>query len=265
MRPTRFPKRRLTKNKWQLLGDSDSYTKAVSLNRFPQLTLRQIYKKAVNEMMNLVGRKFNKLTVLERAGSANGRSIWKCQCECGIITYVTKSNLGKTKSCGCICAEARKSNLRHGETKTRLYDIWRSMKSRCFYKNNKSYARYGGRGISVCEEWMTYEPFRDWALSHGYNPDAPYGKTTLDRIDVNGDYSPENCRLVDMKTQANNKRNNVYIKINGETKTMKEWAEIYGVSYKTVINRHWRGVSTEKLFYKGDMRLKGDRDVIALG
>lgn len=121
----------------------------------------------------------------------------------------------------------------HGESKTRLYRLWCHIKWRCLNKNCKQYPDYGGRGIKICDGWLnSYESFRDWALANGYSDEL-----TIDRIDVNGNYTPSNCRWVDNKTQARNKRRTIYVRVNGESKTLSELAEQLGVSYYTLHKR----------------------------
>lgn len=120
----------------------------------------------------------------------------------------------------------------------RLRRVWHGMKSRCNNPENKSYKNYGGRGIRVCEEWeKDFNSFKSFALSHGYNPDAPPGKTTIERIDVNKNYEPQNCTFVDRKAQGRNKRNNHCITYKGETKTISEFAEIYNLKQDTLYSR----------------------------
>lgn len=112
------------------------------------------------------------------------------------------------------------------------------MRNRCHFENDVNYENYGKRGIAVCAEWRdSFEAFRDWAMENGYNPNAPRGECTIDRIDMNGDYEPSNCRWVDIATQANNRRNNRYVTIDGITKTVTEWCRITGVKSSTV---YWR-------------------------
>lgn len=135
-------------------------------------------------------------------------------------------------------------------THRRLYAVWYGMKSRCTNKNHERYESYGGRGISVCGDWLNFEVFADWALNHGYNANAKYGECTLDRIDVNGNYEPSNCRFVSLKTQQRNRRNNVLYSFNGEEKTLSEWSEITGISYHALLKRLYLGWSIEDALTK---------------
>lgn len=172
------------------------------------------------KFQNLKGQRFGKLLVLERAESriepsGRKRTMWKCICDCGNTTVVQASSLKSNATCSCGCAKTERNKnyfTKHGFSKEKLYKLWIDIKKRCYNPNYKQFKDYGGRGIKVCDEWVNdYLPFRDWALNNGYNPNAKFGDCTIDRINVNGDYSPENCRFVSMKIQNQNKRRNLIV------------------------------------------------------
>lgn len=166
-------------------------------------------------LVNLTGKKFGRLVVLKRAGStAKKKATWFCRCDCGNEIIAIGSNLssGNTTSCGCFDREINSIvHSTHGGNRPgkreRLYSVWLNMKARCTIPARADYKHYGGRGISVCEEWAhDYARFREWAFANGYDPEAPPYVCTIDRIDVNGNYCPDNCRWVDMETQRHNRR-----------------------------------------------------------
>lgn len=159
---------------------------------------------------DLTGQRFGRLFVIEREGSDNQKRVtWRCRCACGRETVVASSYLlsGNTKSCGCLRNEVLiKCSTKHGKRHTRLYDVWRNMKGRCYNPKNRKYDRYGGRGITICDEWKNdFQTFYEWAMANGYDENALFGECTLDRIDNQKGYSPDNCRWVGIKTQNNNR------------------------------------------------------------
>lgn len=191
---------------------------------------------------DLTGEKFGRLTVIGLDESKQTRkTYWICQCECGGIKSARSDSLlcGAIKSCGCMKREQDKVNLgrtTHGQEGTRLYRIWQGAKRRCNDKNSACYDRYGGRGITVCEEWNnSFVPFYEWAINNGYTEEL-----TLDRIDNNGNYEPSNCRWATMQEQSNNRRSNIKITIGNATKTLMQWCEIFEVDYQTVKARYHR-------------------------
>lgn len=188
-------------------------------------------------MKNLLGKRFGMLVVVEKSDKRrNGSLCWTCKCDCGNVVTVCGAELrnGDTRSCGCLHSNIVSDTMRtHGGRRDRLYGVWAGMWTRTTNKNATNYGYYGGRGITVCDEWKNYASFREWSLNNGYNPNAPSGKCTLDRIDSSGGYCPENCRWADMSVQNSNQRSNKQIEYNGETHNMKQWADILGINYST--------------------------------
>lgn len=200
------------------------------------------------EHKDLKGMKFNRLYTLEFSHMNGRRTIWTCKCDCGNIVKVESSHLqsGHTKSCGCLLREnAHHINFKTGLSTTKLYYAYRNMRNRCYYKKGNMFHCYGERGITVCEEWLNkdngFEIFSKWAFENGYNENL-----TLDRKDNDKAYSPDNCRWVDMFVQANNKRNNRYVKINGEIGTVGNMARKYDVDYWNLL--HYSKGNTNRMY-----------------
>lgn len=197
----------------------------------------------MSKLIDIVGEKYNMLTVVERLPNDNsGSTVWLCKCDCGNYTKVRGKNLknGAVKSCGCLKQISHTKT--HGKSKTRIYNTWASMKSRCLNPNDNSYFRYGGRGICVCEEWInSFESFYDWSMENGYTDSM-----TIERKDNDGNYCPENCRWATQKEQCRNRRTNAVFEYMGEKHILTEWCEILNLEYKFVHNRIRHGWSFER-------------------
>lgn len=198
---------------------------------------------------DLTGKTFGRLTVIERAGSHNGRALWLCSCQCGrtVIKVGKRLLSGQCKSCGCGEYENRVKNVTsHRLSNTRLYTIWQGIKQRCYYSKHKSYKNYGGRGITVCDEWKNdFKAFYDWAIANGYRDDL-----SIDRIDVNGNYEPNNCRWATYFEQSRNLSTNVNVTLNGETKILTDWLKILNIPYHKVHYLLQKGLSIEAALKK---------------
>ncbi len=186
--------------------------------------------------LDLLNQRFGRLVVVAPSKSKNNETMWECKCDCGNIKIVSTSNLkaGRIKSCGCFKSDKLiKRNTTHSQRHTFLYEVWKSLRQRCNNPKHASYYNYGGRGITICEEWnKSFQSFYDWAYANGYSLEHQKDevkKLTIDRIDVNGNYEPNNCRWVDRKTQARNTRITKFITFKGQTKPIVEWCEIYGI------------------------------------
>ena len=189
--------------------------------------------------IDMVGQRFGKLIVVSRAeNDKKGQARWLCQCDCGGSTITTRYNLitGQTKSCGCILRSPRTT-----ESDSRLSGVHSNMKARCSNPNNTHYKYYGGRGITVCEEWQHVDKFREWAYNNGYKPGL-----TIDRIDVNGNYEPSNCRWVTMQEQSYNRTDSHLITYKGETKCLAEWENQLGIDHRTILARLNNGWTVEQ-------------------
>lgn len=213
-------------------------------------------------MENFIGKRFGRLVVEEEAvprirpnGSKEYRYL--CRCDCGNTVNISRVGLQHgTKSCGCLVKDVlavtreRTDHSKHGKRHTRIYNVWLTMKQKCFNPNNREFKRYGGRGIVVCAEWRDdFQAFYDWAMANGYKEEIqPNGKNkwTIDRIDVNGNYEPSNCRWVEMLIQSNNKRDNHLIAYDGETLTLAQTSKKYGIPRKVLSDRLHSGWDIEE-------------------
>ena len=188
----------------------------------------------MSKKYELLGQRFGNLTVVEKCESnAHGEIKWKCICDCGNEHFATSHRLitGETQRCTeCKIELIRKANTTHGCNPAELYWKYQNMLTRCYNKKYTLFHRYGGRGIKVCDEWRhSFVAFRDWALSHGYKTGL-----TLDRIDNDGDYSPNNCRWATVTEQANNRSTNRIVTVNGETDTLANWARRANAKYSYI-------------------------------
>lgn len=183
------------------------------------------------------GQRFGRLTALYRLNNYHKNGVyWLCVCDCGNLSEVLSTNLYRnhTTSCGCLQKDTiSKIAKKHGKTGTKLYSTWKRIKRFCYNINVKKYKHYGGRGITMCDEWKNdFQAFYDWAMTNGYQEGL-----TIDRINVNGNYEPTNCRWATMKQQERNRTNNKYININGDIRCLSEWCETLGLKYSTVQSR----------------------------
>jgi hypothetical protein len=194
--------------------------------------------------VDLTGQRFGRLTV-QFGFRRDKKTYWHCICDCGKEKDVFHSSLlrGLTNSCGCLQNEIRiLTHTTHGASKTRLYKIFCCMSKRCYNKNASNYERYGGRGIRICDEWHNDFPsFQKWALSHGYNDSL-----SIDRINSDDNYYPENCRWADAVTQVRNRRNTMILTFQGVKKSVAEWANILGIKRGTLARRIRTGMPIEK-------------------
>lgn len=188
----------------------------------------------MSRLIDITGKKVGKLTVIKKGpNDKGGRPLWICQCECGNMCLVSGQRLraGTTNSCGCLRHVSH--TITHGMSSTRLYYIWSAMKARCNQSKHHGYKDYGGRGIHVCDEWFnSFEAFAEWSINNGYEENL-----SIDRIDNDGNYCPENCRWATRIQQENNKRKTLKYTYNGETKGLAEWCHEYGLNYNTTYQR----------------------------
>ena len=195
---------------------------------------------------NYVGSKVGFLTILSHYKDMNNKhNYFVCKCDCGNIKGIRVDAIvnNNTKSCGCY-----KYNLKTGLSHSRLYPIWKELKSRCYNPKNKRYNVYGRKGIQVCDEWKNdFMAFRKWAYENGYDENAPRGKCTIDRIDNNGDYEPLNCRWVSYSRQQRNTQKTTMFEYKGITKPLIDWCEELNLPYKTIKWRYSKWGKVEKV------------------
>ena len=198
--------------------------------------------------IDLAGQRFGKRIALRMVGVRGGHAQWLCRCDCGKESIIESSNLRRGMCVSCkSCAKTI-----HGHYGTRLYGIWKNMIKRCYVSSEVHYNRYGGRGIKICDEWgKNFLAFSLWSVVNGYSDSL-----TLDRINNDKDYCPENCRWTTKSQQQRNRCDTSYLKINGIRKPLREWAEGAGVPYQTVVNRIKYGWPTSRLFDPPDRHRK---------
>lgn len=215
------------------------------------------YEQPIKYDKSYIGKRYGRLIVLDVEDKCVRK--FKCQCDCGNIYYAIPCDLenGSVKSCGCLQREISENSV----SNDRLYYVWNGMRSRCYNPNNTRYESYGGRGIAICDEWLNdYEKFKEWAYSTGYNEAAEKGECTIDRIDVNGNYEPDNCRWISIQEQQKNKRpsnewkkRNIvkkkrtsFVTFNGECISKFELCQQFGISVETFNYRvNTKGMSIE--------------------
>ena len=203
-------------------------------------------KIKVGLAVDIAGQRFGRLVAVRPTDQRNkqGGIIWECQCDCGNTFFTDAHSLkkGNTKTCGCSRSDP-KPGRRRPNRGTRLYRVWSNMKTRCLIKNNGyAYSRYGGRGITICDEWLNFDGFAVWALSSGYSSDL-----TIDRIDNNKGYSPDNCRWVPMSVQNKNRSSTHFVTIDGVTKCVKDWMRELHKTYYEIIEMEGKHSGTYPL------------------
>ena len=220
--------------------------------------------KRVFNIASYIGKKYGRLTVVEQLGKNKfGHSMMLCKCECGNKKAISISNLRTTKSCGCLKRELdlerpRQISIKHGDSHSKLYGIWKDMRRRCNPKFSDKYPYHAGKGIRVCKDWDEWATFKEWAYVNGYREGL-----TIDRIDGNGDYRPENCRWATRREQCNNLKSNVYVSYEGARYTIGELARAKRIKYQPLRDRiRDKGWSVERAVQKGldELKAKEARD-----
>ena len=216
-------------------------------------------------LIDLKGQRFGRLTVITRIKNIHGNTAWRCLCDCGNEKVATTSTLkGGAKSCGCIAKERHKAHRdlmekTRGQLNKRIYGIWQKMIHRTTKPNDPDYKIYGGRGIKVCDEWLNdYLAFEKWSLSHGHD-----NSLTIDRIDNDGNYSPENCRWADKFTQNNNRSISHRISYKNKTMTVTQWSREFNLIDSAVsfrVSQGWSMEDIEKYAKENAKRLEEKRN-----
>ncbi len=201
-----------------------------------------------------IGDKVGRLTIIDNIyrPELKYKKYYLCKCECGKMKEIRRDSIGRsTFSCGCLNIEKSTKRLvnatkTHGMSDTKLFAMWRDMRNRCYNEKVDRYENYGGRGIKVCDEWNEdFEPFMEWAISNRYKEDL-----SIDRINVNGNYEPLNCRFIPIEKQSRNRTTNVMVDYYGKTICIKELSEITGLNDKMLYARYSRGDRGERLWRK---------------
>ena len=201
----------------------------------------------VKQAQDLTGQKFGRWTVLSlhHKNKKWRTNFWLCKCECGTIKIVNGNNLTQHKSLSCGCYAREQNSLNHqlckDKLRTKIYNSWTNMKKRCLDKKNCMYKNYGYRGITICKEWLDdFQNFYNWAIANGVSLEL-----TLDRIDVNGNYEPSNCRWATYSQQANNKTNNHFITYKDKTMSLSDWARELQINYDYLKNKIKKGYTIQ--------------------
>jgi hypothetical protein len=207
-----------------------------------------------HKAINITGQRFGRLIALGPVHQ-NGKLAWHCRCDCGQEKAVMGNHLrsGKTQSCGCLHREKLRTkgiNARHGMSQSRVYKLWRAMRKRCQDINAANYHRYGGRGISVCERWQSFENF------YSDMGEPPSDQHSLDRIDNDGNYEPTNCQWATINEQAQNKSTTIQLTYTGETRTLREWSAISGISPELMRRRIRAGFSPDQVIFQPNRKVK---------
>lgn len=202
--------------------------------------------------LELTGKKFGRLTVVKLHSIFKCKSFWECICDCGIIKIIrgTKLKSQEIKSCGCLSREVHSELATiHGLHGTRIYRIHKGMMQRCYYKNKPDYHNYGGRGIEVCKDWKDVSKFSKWAFSNGYKENL-----TIDRIDSNKNYTPENCQWITLGENSSKKRTTKYLTHEGKTLNLKQWSLELGLHPSTLSLRFKKNLPIDKILSNEDFR-----------